>query len=147
MRFDHAHRLTYTRVVPRVVAILLGLALASTPGRVSALHIHAYTDHDHPEHHHGLATHEHHRLASLQDDDDDAPHFESCDPGQHAVSFAMACTPLLQAHAIDAESASPSAFGPLVPVCSVRGLTDVRVHGPPSLTQAPPRGPPLTFPA
>jgi hypothetical protein len=63
------------------------------------------------------------------------------------MAFAMACPPLQQVHVVDAESASPSAAGPLVPIRPVRGLTDVRVHGPPPRTQAPPRGPPPTSPA
>jgi hypothetical protein len=45
-------------MVRRLLAILLGLALAST-GQACALHTHVYADHDHPEHHHGLAAHDH----------------------------------------------------------------------------------------
>ena len=146
-RLTLGHRLTYTRVVPRVIPVVLGLVLASTSGQVSALHIHAYTDHDHPEHHHGLAAHEHHRSAPHHDEDHDAVHLESCDPGQHAVSVTMGCAPVPHVDAIDAQCANSSLVEPLVPVRSVQPFTDVRVHGPPPLTQAPPRAPPLIFPA
>jgi hypothetical protein len=131
--------------VHRVVTILLGFVLVSTGGQVSALHIHAYTDHDHPEHHHGFAAHEHHR--SVRHHDDDVVHLETCDPGQHAVSLTMGCAPVPRVHVIDAECASPAAVESLVPFRSVHHFTDVRVHGPPLLAQAPPRAPPLSFPA
>ncbi len=137
----------------RCIAILLGLILASTSGHVSALHIHAYTDHDHPEHHHGLAAHEHNRPAQHHDDDDDdgdgdeAVHLESCDPGQHAVALTMGCTPLPPAHAIDGVCPNLILAALLVPIRSVNEVTDIRVHGPPPLTHAPPRAPPLIFPA
>jgi hypothetical protein len=132
-------------MVHRFGTILLGLVLASTSGQVSALHIHAYTDHDHPEHHHGPASHEHHR--SAPDQDVDGPHLESCDPAQHALSLTMGCAPLQQVPVLDAESASPSTLEPLIPIRAVHDLTDVRVHGPPPRTHAPPRAPPLTSPA
>jgi hypothetical protein len=133
--------------VYRTVTILLALVLASTSGQVSALHIHAYTDHDHPEHHHGLAAHEHQPPALHDDDDDDVIHLESCDPGQHALSITMGSAPLPQVHAIDGESATPGSVAPLVQLRSVHHVTDVRVHGPPTRTQAAPRAPPLIYPA
>jgi hypothetical protein len=133
------------RFVHRFVAILLGTILASTSGHISALHIHAYTDHDHPEHHHGLAAHEHHRSSPHQDHD--ASRLKSCDAGRHAVSLTMAFAPLPQVNAVDAECASPSVVERLVPLRSVPDLTEVRAHGPPPRTQGPPRAPPLSFPA
>ena len=151
--FDQAAAVTYTRFVYRSVAILLALVLASTSGQVSALHIHAYTDHDHPEHDHGLAAHEHQPPARHHDDDEDVIHeddvirLESCDPGQHAVSITMGSAPLPQVHAIDGESATPATVAPLVQLRSEHHVTDVRVHGPPTRTQAAPRAPPLIVPA
>jgi hypothetical protein len=137
-----AGRVTYTRIVHRAVAILLGLLLASTSGQVGALHIHDYTDHDHPEHHHGLASHEHHRPDRHHDDDELS--IESCDPGQHAVSITMGCVPWPAVHAPDGECASPDRVEPLVPLRLEQRLTDVRVHGPPPLALAP-RAPPLSL--
>jgi hypothetical protein len=133
--------------VHRPIAFLLGLVLASTSGQVSALHIHLYTDHDHPEHHHGLAAHEHHRSAPHHDKEDGAVHLESCEPGLHAVSITMGCAALPPVHAVNAECANPTIVEPLVPVRSFHPVTEVRVHGPPPRTQAPPRAPPLSFPA
>jgi hypothetical protein len=142
-QFDPAHWVTYTRVVRRLVAILLGLILASTVGQVSALHIHAYADHDHPEHQHGLATHEHNPSASHHDDD--GLRLESCDPGQHAVPLVMDRTPLPQVQSIQIECPTPISVEPLLPLRSVSDVTEVRVHGPPPRTQAPPRAPPLNL--
>jgi hypothetical protein len=133
--------------VQRFVTILLGFVMASASGQVSPLHIHQYTGHDHPEHHHGLAAHEHHRSVPHQDNDDDVVHMEPCDPGQHAVSITMGSAPLPQANALDVECANPSVLELLVPLRSVHRFADVRVHGPPPLTQVPPRAPPLIFPA
>jgi hypothetical protein len=135
--------------VPRAVAILLGLVLASAAGQVSLLHIHLYSDHDHPEHHHGLAAHEHNRPAEHHDDGDhdQAVHLESCDPGQHAIALTMACGPQPPTQASDGVGRSLILDGLLAPIRSVTELTDVRVHGPPPLTEAPPRAPPLIFPA
>ena len=133
--------------VHRSVAVLVGLVLAATSGQVSALHIHSYADHDHPEHQHGLAAHEHQWPLPHHDEDDEAVHLKSCDPGQHAISVTMGCAPLPQLDSIDAESLNPTVLEPLVPFRSVHRLTDVRVHGPPPLTHAPPRAPPLNLPA
>ena len=132
-------------MVRAFVAILLGFALTGTAGQSPWLHIHAYIDHDHPEHHHGPAAHEHQQ--STTHHHDDRASLESCDPGQHSVPFTLGCAPLPHVNAIDAASANPSIVDPLVPLRSVHHLTDVRVHGPPPLTQAPPRAPPLIFPA
>jgi hypothetical protein len=74
-------------------------------------------------------------------------HLESCDPGQHAISLTMACGPLPPTHAIDGVCPTLILAGLLVPSRAVNEVTDIRVHGPPPLTQAPPRGPPLTSPA
>jgi hypothetical protein len=128
---------------------VLGLVLASASGQVSLLHIHLYSDHDHPEHHHGLAAHEHNRPAQHHDDGDhdEAVHLESCVPGQHAIALTMACGPQPPTQAIDGVGRSLILDGLLAPIRSVTELTDVRVHGPPPLTQAPPRAPPLIFPA
>ena len=144
-QFDPAPGVTYTRFVRRLVAILLGLMLASTAGQVSALHIHAYADHDHPEHQHGLAAHEHHPSASQHDDD--GLRLETCDPGQHAVSLVIGCTPLPQAHSIHIECPTSKDVEPLLPLRSASDVTEVRVHGPPTRTNASPRAPPLNFPA
>lgn len=107
--------------------------------------MHAYSDHDHPEHQHGLAPHEHPQPAPHQDDEE--MHVESCDPGQHAVSLVMGCAPLTRVMVIDAERVKPTVIEPLVPLRSIRDVTDVRAHGPPPRTQAAPRAPPLNFPA
>jgi len=147
LAFDAGDAVTYTRQVHRSVAVLLGLVLASTSGQVSALHIHQYTDHEHPEHHHGIAAHEHHRSAAHHDDDHEAAQLESCDPALHAVPVTMGVAPAQQVDAIDAQCGNSALVEPPAPLSSVQPFTDVRVHGPPPLIQAPPRAPPLIFPA
>lgn len=121
-------------------------ALIATSGLVSSLHTHAYTDHDHPEHHHGLAAHEHHAVA-VHADDDGVAHIEGCDPSQHTISFAFVCAAPPQVHAGDAELNLPFVPSPSPLSGSAVEYMDVRVHGPPLRTQASPRAPPISLPA
>ena len=127
------------------------LAFVGAAGQVSALHTHAYTDHDHAEHHHGPAAHEHPQVLAHEpadhDGDDDAAHIESCDPGQHAVSFTIFCPPLPRVDPVDVPCASTGAFARLVLLRSAYSLADVRVHGPPPLGPVPARAPPSLSPA
>jgi flavin-dependent dehydrogenase len=126
--------------VHRVLALLLIPALIATSGVVSSLHTHAYDDHDHPEHHHGLAIHEHHALPAHSDDG--LPHVEGCDPGKHAVPFAFVCAAPPQVHAVDAVISLPGSPTPELQIERAIRHTDVRVHGPPSPAHTSPRAPP-----
>ena len=130
----------------RVMATVLALALVSTWSHVSALHIHAYIDHDHPEHHHGLAAHEHEHHAESHAPDGTL-RLESCDPGRHTISFVFVCAAPPQADAIDAEFVNSAVPAPQLRLQGVANISDVRVHGPPRLTQTSPRAPPLYIPA
>jgi len=132
-------------VVRRSFAILLGCMLSVTSGQVPALHVHAYIDHDHPEHHHGLAAHDH--APPVLHHSDAAPRLESCDPGEHVVSLVLGCAPLPDNMVITGVCPRATAIASLVPLRSVGDVTDVRVHGPPSRTQLAPRAPPLRLPA
>jgi hypothetical protein len=132
--------------VRRIVAIVLGVALISTVGQASALHTHVYGDHDHQEHHHGLAVHDHHsETTDLAEAD--TPRLASCDPARHAVTLVWGCA--------DCASRSPavSAYDtPAVLHAPVRShtaiaTTDVRVHGPPPPGQTLSRAPPVSNPA
>jgi hypothetical protein len=136
---------TYTRRVRRLGAILTGTALVLANGVIPTLHTHVYTDHDHPEHHHGLAIHEHHQPAPHPDDE--GPSLEPCDPSQHAASFVIGGGPGPQVHVNHAECPSRNVYERPGLSRSIRAVTDVRVHGPPLRTQHPSRAPPLTFPA
>jgi hypothetical protein len=128
--------------VQRVLALLLIPALVATSGVVSSLHTHAYGAHDHPEHHHGLAAHEHDAMPAHPDEG--TPRLEGCDPGKHVIPFAFVCAAPSQVHAVDAVIISlPARFTPQLQIqCAVRHA-DVRVHGPPVHAQASPRAPPL----
>jgi hypothetical protein len=128
--------------VHRALASLLIPALIATSGVVSLLHTHAYNDHDHPEHHHGLAAHEHHAEPSHPDDDGLA-HVEGCDPGKHAVSFAFVSASPPQVHGVDAENAPPAPLIPELQIARAVRYADLRVHGPPARTQSSPRAPPV----
>jgi hypothetical protein len=129
--------------VHRVLALLLVPALIATSGVSFALHTHAYTDHDHPEHHHGLSVHHHDGTPTRAADG--AARLDTCDPAQHTVSFAVACAAPPQHHAVDAEVGPRPSLSPELRVEPAVGDADVRVHGPPSRTQASPRAPPLKF--
>ena len=128
---------------------MVGFAFVGVVAQGSALHTHSYTSHGHPEHRHGPAAHEHPQPALHHDEheDHDAVHLESCDPGQHAVSVTVACPPLPRVDALDRQSEHATSVGRLVLLRAVQTVRDVRVHGPPFRTQAPPRAPPLTLPA
>ena len=125
----------------RALASLLIPALIATSGAGSWLHTHAYNDHDHPEHHRGLAAHEHHAEPAHRDDG--TAHLEGCDPGKHTVSFAFVCAAPPQVHAVDAELTLPATAIPEIQIERSVRHTDVRVHGPPLRTQASPRAPPV----
>jgi hypothetical protein len=127
--------------VHRVLALLLIPALIVTFGVAALLHTHAYDDHDHPEHHHGLSAHGHHAAPSRPDDGE--AHLEGCDPDKHTVSYAFVCATPPQVHAVDAELTLPTTPTPDIQIEHSVRSTDVRVHGPPLRTQASPRAPPL----
>jgi len=119
------------------------MILIAGSGQVSALHVHDYTDHDHPEHHHGLAVHEHHVPDTYSDDG--TPQLEGCSPGRHTISYVFVCAAPAQSPAVNAEFETPGLAVPDLGVHHALGITDIRVHGPPSRTQAAPRAPPLIF--
>jgi ABC-type Zn2+ transport system substrate-binding protein/surface adhesin len=138
--------------VRRLVAFVLVQGLAVSTAMGSSLHVHEYVEHDHPDHHHGPASHEHHQSAVADHDDhsgaEDSDHpelrSESCDPGQHAVAVTMGCAQVAQLHVAITELPGPTVLVPTAPVRSVTPVTDVRVHGPPFDPRIPSRAPPLT---
>ena len=126
-------------------------ALVVSTATVPSLHVHEYLGHDHPEHHHGPASHEHHDLELPDsdrhldgiDEDHTAMEAEPCDPGRHAVAITLRCIQVPQVHIEVAELAGPTVMAPTAPVRSATPITDVRVHGPPFDSRIPSRGPPL----
>jgi hypothetical protein len=130
--------------VYRLVALLLVPALMATSATTSLVHTHAYSDHDHPEHHHGLSAHEHHGTAPHGRDG--VARLEGCEPGQHTVSLTfVSAAP--QIHTLDVElTVAPSGTSNLEPAEIVHD-NDVRVHGPPGPPESSPRGPPFSFTA
>jgi hypothetical protein len=117
----------------------------------ASLHVHEYLGHDHPEHHHGPASHEHHQAIADDDhheetEDHGLPAFQadSCDPGHHAVAVTMGCAQVSQLQIAIAELPSPTVVVPAAPVQSVVPVRDVRVHGPPFDSRIPARAPPIT---
>lgn len=143
--------------VQRVLAAVVAVAMLSTSGSAAFQHVHAYLDHDHPDHHHGPASHGHSAVGHSQAQDSHAQdshaqhlhapgevaQIEGCDPGEHAVSVAFTYV-------------APQPEHPPVPIaadavivalpertwCYV-AASDVRVHSPPRLTDAPLRAPPV----
>lgn len=137
----------------RLVAFVLAQALGVSSAMASSLHVHEYVGHDHPDHHHGPATHEHEHSAWAERDhhsteEDDAHQTvgaESCDPGRHAVAVTLGCTQVPQVHVDIAELPGPTTAAPTAPIRSAAPVTDVRVHGPPPFDpRIPSRAPPLT---
>jgi hypothetical protein len=139
---DLLHTVPYTRLVQRSVAMLLAVMLVLAPGQLLALHVHVYADHDHPEHHHGPAVHEHRDLP--RDSEDGRAYVEACDAGAHVVSCMLTCITASPPH-LDADT-SALVWELAAPVSSrfANDLDDVRVHGPPPRAPSSPRAPPLT---
>jgi hypothetical protein len=138
-------------VMRRLVAFVLVQALVVSTAMGSSLHVHEYLGHDHPDHHHGPASHEHHQSVAVDSDyhssyeDSDHPGLrsQSCDPGRHAVAVTTGCAQVPQLHVDIAEMPGPTARMAGAPVQSVAPVADVRVHGPPSDLRIPSRAPPL----
>ena len=110
------------------------------------LHTHAYGDHDHPEHHHGLAVHDHQRLDHHAAES--TARVEGCDPGRHAIAISFGCLPPPQALTVDAVDAMLAVIGPDLTTDARVSLTEVRAHSPPLHKRTSPRAPPsdLTHP-
>jgi hypothetical protein len=139
-------------VMRRLAAFALVQGLVASAAMGPFLHVHEYRGHDHPDHHHGPASHEHHHSAAADHDrhsdheDKDQPGLsaESCDPGRHAVAVTMGCAQVPQLQVDIAELPAPSVLVPAAPVGSAVAVTDVRVHGPQFDARIPSRAPPLT---
>ena len=140
----------------RLVAFVLIQALAASTSMGSSLHVHEYIGHDHPDHHHGPATHEHqhdraalddrdhHGLAAGEEDDHQAWQADPCEPGRHAVAVGGVCACIPQAHVDLAELTGPAVVALGAPIRSTVPFTDVRVHGPPFDARTPARAPPVS---
>jgi hypothetical protein len=101
--------------VRRFVAFLLAQALIVSTSVASSLHVHEYVSHDHPDHRHGPAAHDHDHPAtadrdhhSLAGEDHPAWQADPCEPGRHAVSVSMTCACIPQAHVDFAELPGPT---------------------------------------
>ena len=135
----------------RLVAIVLVQTLVLTMATASSWHLHAYSDHDHPDHHHGPASHEHRVTA------DAVPHAEHSadqdsirvepvpqdDPGRHALGFSTGATCGQRVEITVAILPGPALMDPGAPTWSALAPTDVRAHGPPATVCTSPRAPPL----
>jgi hypothetical protein len=138
--------------VRRLVAFLLAQALMVSTFVASSLHVHEYVGHDHPDHHHGPAAHDHDHPATTdrdhhsheENEDHPAWQADACEPGRHAVSVSMSCACILQAHVDLAELPGPTVGVPSAPIRSTVPFTEVRVHGPPFDARIPARAPPRT---
>jgi hypothetical protein len=138
--------------VRRLVAFVLVQTLVVSTAMGSSVHVHEYIGHDHPDHHHGPASHEHHHSAlAVQDDhhsdavDADHPVMEgeTCDAGRHAVAITLGCAQVPQLQVDIADLPGSTVLVPIAPVRSIASVTEVRVHGPPRDLRVPARAPPL----
>lgn len=127
--------------VHRLLALVPTLALIAATGVLPSLHTHANEGHEHPEHRHGPAAHQHHSAPTVTADV--AAHLEACDPGAHVVSVVCTCTAPPRVDTGDALVTLPAA--PVFELGTDRTVrrADVRAHGPPALDHAAPRAPPL----
>lgn len=123
----------YTDSVRRIVAALLIPAFLGISSLVALLHTHVYEAHEHAEHQHGLAAHEHHSRPAHRPEA--APIIERCEPGLHAKAFTFIATTPQPIPTIDAALIPAVLKVPAPPIKRALAPADVRVHGPP------PRGP------
>jgi hypothetical protein len=128
--------------VQRALALFVGVALLATADQVSRLHTHVYIGHEHPEHQHGLAAHDHDQAVVHEDEDEEGPHVESCDPGRHEVSLTLGCAPAMPRVSVHAEAAQLPVLHRLVLLRIIGMATDARAHGPPLVPSGPSRAPP-----
>ena len=130
----------YTDAVRRIVAALLIPAFLGISSLVALLHTHVYEAHEHQEHQHGLAAHEHHAPPAHRPGS--GPIIERCEPGQHAKAFSFIATTSQSIPTIDA-ALSPTVPTVLTPpVERALAPADVRVHGPPPRAASSSRAPP-----
>lgn len=137
----------------RVAAVVLAQALVVSAATGSSLHVHEYVGHDHPDHHHGPATHAHEHStdhdpahhSATESEHETTIEAERCEPGRHAVTASMVCSHIPRVQVDLAELAEPTVSIPNAHVRSAVRLTDVRVHGPPLDAGIPPRAPPVSL--
>jgi hypothetical protein len=138
--------------VRRLVAFALIQALAVSTSMAASLHVHEYLGHDHPDHHHGPASHDHQQPPTVDRDhhahadDEDHPAWQAdpCEPGRHATGVSMTCACVPQAHVDLAEVPQLSLVRPIAPARAAVAVIDVRVHGPPFDARIPARAPPVS---
>jgi hypothetical protein len=131
----------------------------AAPAAAASLHVHDYADHDHPQHHHGPASHEHEHGRHDESPASSSMHtrglerhepagnlLESCDPGRHTIAVKMSCAPSPQLHLGLAELSGSVSIPLPAPARVMRSFRDIRVHGPPFDPRIPSRAPPLTPP-
>ncbi len=138
--------------VQRVLAAVVAVAMLSTFGSAAFQHVHAYLDHDHPDHRHGPASHGHSAVGHSHAQDSHAPdahapgdvaQLEGCDPGEHAVSVAFTYVAPQPEHPPVPVAADAIIVAPPERTWRYVAASDVRVHSPPRLTDAPLRAPPV----
>jgi hypothetical protein len=147
LTIDARFGLPYTWSVQRLIATVLAFALIAAAGHLSRLHTHAYAEHDHPEHQHAPAAHDHLPSPPHHDRDDEGPHLESCDPGQHEVTLTVASAPAPNLHTFDAQVPQRRGVDTLDVDRPLHDATEDRAHGPPPRALASPRAPPAISPA
>jgi hypothetical protein len=131
--------------VRRAIALFVVLALLPSLGFASLQHVHAYDDHHHDEHSHSVGAHAHGDVVLHHRADERAARerLTPCDPGSHVVPTAFV--------GIASRPVSPPVAIVVVPYRLTRASSewratrpdDLRVHGPPRLTDAPLRAPPV----
>lgn len=121
--------------------------MLSTSASMALQHVHEYVDHDHADHHHGPASHGHSSVARAQAPEshapDDAARLEGCDPGEHVVSVAFIYVAAQPDHVPVPVMLDAIVVTPPKETWRHVALSDVRAHGPPRLTDAPLRAPPV----
>lgn len=125
--------------------------MLSMSASAALLHVHASAGHEHAEHHHGPAAHSHaavvdqhrHHHQHEAEARGDGTQIESCDPADHVVPLAFTCVAAGEADVPLPEVVAANVL--MTPRTSAVAVapSDVRAHGPPRITDAPLRAPPI----
>ena len=132
----------------RKTAAVVCIGWVAAGASLPTLHAHVYADHDHPEHRHGLAFHEHRHQAhpATAADAFQRARVAPCEPDEHVVSMRAT---IVKTH--DRVVCLPSSVArpvePVVAHAAWSARLDVRAHSPPRLTDGPLRAPPAPRPA
>lgn len=133
----------------RQLSAIVCTAWLAVGASLPTLHAHVYAGHDHPEHRHGLAFHEHLHEGHPATASAEArrARVAPCEPDEHVVSMRATVVKTHDRAIVYLPSTGARGAEPTAVRAAWSARRDVRAHGPPRLTDGPLRAPPASHPA